>query len=146
MISQKFSFQEKSYGGYIRTIILLVAAIPALGVFPIVSIIILFLAIASTVQQYKINSIVPVNNILLKYIQYLEEMHSGIPEKYHLAILNNLRNLHYSSFGKFEETTTFSPEELDQHINEFMEDADNNLKKYRSLTLGHAERDVMSND
>lgn len=141
MVSQKFSFQDKSYGGYIGGIILLLMVVPpSLSFFPIFGIIMFFVSIAAIVNQYTHNKKIPENNVLYKYLQYLEEIHSEIPEKYYSAMLDNLRNLHYSSFGKFEETITFSPDELDQHINEFMEDADNYLKKYRSRTLSHANK------
>ena len=135
MISEKYSLAEKSVGGYIIGIIVLGGALPCFYIFPFGSLVIILIGIVSIYKQSAFNRAVPENNILFKYIKYIEQVHSEIPEKYHEAILSNLRNCHSSSFGGFDETKTFSTDELDQHINDFMKDADQNLKEYAKMQM-----------
>ena len=134
MLSQQYSLQEKSIGGYVIGIFFIITS-PLYFVTLFITVVDIILGIAFIVKQRNHNRRVPENNILVKYIQYIEQIHSEIPENYHEAILFNLRSLHYSSFGGFNEDITFSTDQLDQHIDEFMKDADHNLKEYAKTKL-----------
>lgn len=135
MLSEKIKIQEKTILGYVLAFVIFLMFAPGfgLGFFP--SLIGYIIGIYVIIKQRNYNRQVPENNILAKYVLYIEQAHSEIPEKYHEAIIYNLHNLHYSSFGGFDESITFSTDELDQQINEFMKDADQNLKEYAKLSL-----------
>ena len=66
------------------------------------------------------NNAVFCGTAVLKYIKYVEQMHSEIPENYHEAILIYLHDSHNKKFHGFDETMTFSTEELDYHIDSYM--------------------------
>ena len=140
MLSQKYPLLEKDYGCYIFGVILLITGLyfgheiyvyytrfgwlklytnisgdlVLASLFSIAGIAVGILTIYA--QYYYNHHKVPLRNILHKYIKYIELKHPEIPEKYHEALLFNLRDCHISSFGCFDEIKKFSSDELDQHI------------------------------
>ena len=102
MLSQQYTLQEKSIWGYFVGIVDFISGLFIYafigGIFGIFGLILVILYVIPGIiwiyRQIKHNRGVPENNLIVKYILYIEQAHSEIPEKYHEAILSKLlRNL-----------------------------------------------------
>ena len=126
--------EKKSSFGYIEGWIIIILGISGLMLVPFLSLLAIIAGIICIYRQRKDNRAVQENNVLYKYRRYLDQFHSS-KVKYYKALRSYLHYCHYSTFGGFDENTIFSPDELDELINEFMKDKRQNLKYYELMQM-----------